>query len=712
MKKQIVGMLCGFLAFMMVFTVLSRAADSVSVAQVSVTKPQKGKIDHVVSGSGKVLQNREQAVSTEPNQIVKTIYIEEGQQVQEGDLLFELELDSLKEQILEMKQNMKIADLQSEDKASGRDAQAWQRATAQNRAAEDYSVAAGKADTAISRAAKDLREAKKKLKALKKAAENKDTSGAQDEVAQVLQQTVAEKQSAYEEAVQAKKELEKEIEEAVKKALEDAKAGKITTASGLVRNDRELHTVGLESEDEAAGSSPDRLTETDTVQIESDVIPTEPDTAQSEPDVIPAEPDNVQTEEGSGETQPPAGDGFDDTAGGAGDAGGSGENADSGAGDAGGNGENTDSGTGDAGGSGENTDSGAGNTGGNGGIIDGGMSDTGGDNADHTFTPPTQTQLTILEQQVRQQNQPYLDTAEQWIARTKLEMEQAQKALEDYLTVKSSQNAADIAAMIQQQAAEVQAKQLVYNDAVTAKNDSLRAAGRSIEDASAPQASDSTGEIDEITREQQELALSKLEKLLEAEGKVTAPITGIVTRLNLTTGERTPDGTAVLLADTTDGNKLVVQVPAEQEKYIARQDEVKIKPNGNKETIEGLTVDSVRSNEENKEMLDVTVKLPEGTLEIGTSAELSCTKTSETYEQCVPLQALYAEKNKYFVYVLQETQSVLGNELTARRVDVTVLDKNETMAALSLGSLSGDQQIIVSSDKYIEAGSRVRLQEE
>lgn len=269
----------------------------------------------------------------------------------------------------------------------------------------------------------------------------------------------------------------------------------------------------------------------------------------------------------------------------------------------------------------------------------------------------------------------------------------------------------DIAALIEQQAQEVQAKQLVYNDALTAKNDSLRTAGRAIEDASAPQASDSTGEIDAITREQQELALSKLEKLLEKDGKVTAPITGIVTLLKLTTGERTPDGTAVLLADTTEGNKLVVQVSAEQEKYIAREDEVTLKPNGKKDALEGLTVDSVRSNEENREMLDITVKLPKDTLEIGTSAELICTKTSELYEVCVPIQALHMENNNYFVYVLQETQSVLGNELTARRVDVNVLDKNETMAALAVGGLSSSQEVIVDADKYIESGSRVRLLE-
>lgn len=650
MKKQITGMLCGFLAFMIVFTVLSRAADSVSVAQVSVKKPEKGKIEHIVSGTGKVVQNREQSVYTEPNQIVKTIYIEEGQQVQEGDLLFELELDSLKEQILKMKQDMKIADLQSEDKASGRDAQAWQRATAQNRAVEDYSVAAGKADTAISRAASELKKAKKRLKELKKAAANKKDPSAKDEVAEILRQAYEEKQQAYQEAVQAGDELKKEIEEAVKKALEDAQAGESAIA-GRMTLERELHMAENQEITESGQEMEDFVPAEDFVLTteETDALIPETDTEVETNGTIP----EMDTEAGTDIMVPQP----------------------------------------DTGGS---TD------------IPMPQPDTGGTNS---VTPPSQAELAVLEQQIRQQNQPYLDAANEWVARTKREMEQAQKALEDYLFAKVSQNAQDIAALIEQQAQEVQAKQLVYNDALTAKNDSLRTAGRAIEDASAPQASDSTGEIDAITREQQELALSKLEKLLEKDGKVTAPITGIVTLLKLTTGERTPDGTAVLLADTTEGNKLVVQVSAEQEKYIAREDEVTLKPNGKKDALEGLTVDSVRSNEENREMLDITVKLPKDTLEIGTSAELICTKTSELYEVCVPIQALHMENNNYFVYVLQETQSVLGNELTARRVDVNVLDKNETMAALAVGGLSSSQEVIVDADKYIESGSRVRLLE-
>ena len=47
----------------------------------------------------------------------------------------------------------------------------------------------------------------------------------------------------------------------------------------------------------------------------------------------------------------------------------------------------------------------------------------------------------------------------------------------------------------------------------------------------------------------------------------------------------------------------------------------------------------------------------------------------------------------------------------ARKVEVTVRDKNNSYAALEEGSLSSEQQVIISTDREISEGSPVRLQE-
>ena len=78
----------------------------------------------------------------------------------------------------------------------------------------------------------------------------------------------------------------------------------------------------------------------------------------------------------------------------------------------------------------------------------------------------------------------------------------------------------------------------------------------------------------------------------------------------------------------------------------------------------------------------------------------------------MPLTALYEENSKYFVYVIEDADSVLGTVKKVRKISVEVEEKNETTAALKSGVLSKDQQVVVDTDREIQEGSRVRLKEE
>lgn len=547
MKRNILGMFGIFLVMMLLFTVVSRAADSFTVARVTTAKAETGKISHSVTGSGIVEANREQAVSTLSGQIVKHILVEEGQSVKAGDVLFELDPETLAEQILTQKQEMEKEDLLSGDKASSRAAKEQSEAVAKNRAAEDYDTAARNADTQISRAAKELEAAKAKRSALDR---EENAAGESTAVEEALQKTLEEKQEAYDRAVKEKEELEASIEEKVQSALEENNL---------------------------------------------------------------AEPENQE--------------------------------------------------------------------------------DPG-----------------VLEQQIRRENQPLLDAALREIEEKEQEVQQAQAALYQYQEEKEADSQNTLEELKQQMDEEVKAKQQAYEDAVEAARESLQGAQRALEDAQAPDGTDSTGEIDAITREQAQLQLDKLERLQEAEGKVTAPVDGVIVRINLTVGDRTPDGTAVLMTDLVSGKRLRVEVPAQQRKYVAKNDTAKVNADGKKQEWDDLVVDAVRESEKNSNMLEVTVLLPEDSMEPGEAASLTVTRTSKRYECCIPVGALHIENGKYFVYVIREKDSILGKELTAQRLDVTVLDKNEINAALQEGDVSSDDTIILSSEKEISAGSRVRTE--
>lgn len=76
----------------------------------------------------------------------------------------------------------------------------------------------------------------------------------------------------------------------------------------------------------------------------------------------------------------------------------------------------------------------------------------------------------------------------------------------------------------------------------------------------------------------------------------------------------------------------------------------------------------------------------------------------------MPLSALYLdEKNLPYVLVLDEIDTIMGTETRARKVSVTVLEQNESFAALAEGAVGSQEEVIVSSDKSVDDGSRVRL---
>ena len=187
-----------------------------------------------------------------------------------------------------------------------------------------------------------------------------------------------------------------------------------------------------------------------------------------------------------------------------------------------------------------------------------------------------------------------------------------------------------------------------------------------------------------------------------------SPVRGMVTQIAVTTGDFTSEGTAMRLADTSKGCRIVAAVDKANEKYISKGSAVTISVSGNKEKITGYTVSKVAEHEEDKNMLEVTVELPEGVVEAGTLADIEIIQKSKTYNSILPIQALHEEQSGCYVLILQEEQGVMGVEFVAKRFEVEVLDKNGTQVALAEGILTGEQEIINSSSRMIEDGSRVR----
>ena len=84
--------------------------------------------------------------------------------------------------------------------------------------------------------------------------------------------------------------------------------------------------------------------------------------------------------------------------------------------------------------------------------------------------------------------------------------------------------------------------------------------------------------------------------------------------------------------------------------------------------------------------------------------------TEKEYEQMIPLSALREDVNETYCLVLAEEEQMLGTVQTAKKVPVTVLEKDAKNAAIT-STLSIEDKVIVSSEKYVAEGDRVRLKE-
>ncbi len=685
-----------FFALMLCFTILSRAADQMSVAVVQTERPQNRMIEHAVRTSGKIVQNQELAVTTLPDQRVTAIYVREGQRVAKGDLLFEVDTGLLDEKILDQQLEMEKQELQVKDAKSQKEVSAQQRANSQAQASEQYSLSTGRAGVQLARAKQQLDEAKEKLKKFResvdegKAGLSGGTGTADSDVEAALLQALEDKTNAYVAAQGELRTLEWEIENAVFTAKQNAAAGTLSGTiagelSGSVSGNMSGAASGasLAAEDRVYTGAAD-AEDMDEVSVETGA---ENEAVSIEP--LADDDEEIVLDMSSADAEPPV-------------------DAESG--------ENMP-GTDDAS---ITVDMEApeivpDRTGADSRALDDPDADIGDmiieDGGDPILPqPPTQEQLSQIEQTVRKSYSQRLAEAEQKVSSAQAEKETAEAALVQYQQEQLAAESSEKAASAQQLTADVRAAQQAYEDAAIAVNEAAVTSGRAVAIANIDEPSNSSDRMNEITYEQMELTLEKLEGLKKAKGKVCAEADGLITKINIMTGEKTTDTTALLMADLSKGYQFTADITKDQQKYIGTGDLVRLTSGDGKQKLEDLPVESITADENNGELYHVTVQIPEDTFEPGMNVNLDFVRKSETYPVTVPLSALHLdERQQPYVLILEEYGSIMGAEQRARKVSVTVLEQNESYAAIAEGAIGSEQELIVQSDKAVDNGSRVRV---
>lgn len=293
----------------------------------------------------------------------------------------------------------------------------------------------------------------------------------------------------------------------------------------------------------------------------------------------------------------------------------------------------------------------------------------------------------------------YQDTL---VGRAAEDVVQAEKALEE-LPDESKGNGSEEEERLKQ---ALQAAAYAEADAKWTRDNTMKDAGRKVEDVLQEDNADATLAVyrTELTAMQEKIAAYR--EILDQEGKITAPMGGTVTDIYVQAGGRVPDTASLLLADDRVSCQFRTSLTKEQKSYVNLGDDVKLELDGRRKI--DVKVDYLQENENMPGTYTAIVKLPEETGVPGLSGKLTCSKTREKRPACISLSALHSENGRYFVYVVNEREGILGTEYYVEEITVSVADQNDKLAAIE-GAVSDESLILESSTKEVKKGDVVRL---
>ena len=558
LQVKAVKALAGFLILMFLLTILSRAADSLTIAKVTASAATGGVISHNIEVDGNITPNKDIAISTSANIKIASVEATEGKNVKKGDLLIQLDTADLKKKLLQAQKELQVAKATASDKKANEAIAADTKSKSLQRTYEDYNQTVADANDSVSKAKSDMNEAWNAYNTYKNS--NSNSGETDTTVRDSLEKTVEEKQLAYDKAVANLDGVEKDIEADVQKEIKKAEEA---------------------SKDESG--NPITLTQEEKQKIREQVN---------------ARPENVSL----------------------------------------------------------------------------------------------------------------LQNANDQINTAKDALTEAENALSAYNEQQNNSSSASYDEQLKTLYDDYKAKEEAYNEAVKQRQSTIQSANRTLEDAKAPENVDTATALtanDDL--EEKQLAVDELQKVMDVNGKITAPSDGLITKVNVTTGETTTEDTAIRISDQSAGYKFTATLDKVSAKYLSKDDKVTLDL-GNGTTVEGLTVQSIDVSAEDKNSYELTVSIPAKVKKLGSIATLKVEKASKKYDTCVPLGALHSDGDKYYVYVINEKDTILGTETAVDKVQVDILDKNNEQAAIE-GSFSWGQQFVLTSSKTLRNGDRVRLVE-
>lgn len=252
-------------------------------------------------------------------------------------------------------------------------------------------------------------------------------------------------------------------------------------------------------------------------------------------------------------------------------------------------------------------------------------------------------------------------------------------------------------------------KQKLYESAVSSRDESLKAAARQIEDAGVEVNKNNSAALQQMEKESLEHSLQQLNDLHEKNGNVYSEFEGRILECTISTGGITTLEPVIILEDFSQPFQFEGFVSEKDSSFVGEGTEGTLEMMQGDVLQDGVRISKVAEGEDRT--YRVTAKVDSDSVHQTGNAVLQVTESSRRYPKCIPLSALYSGNSGYYVIEIREGETVLGSQLIAEYVPVTLIENNDEYAAVE-GEISEYSKIVVRASKTIKEGDRVRITEE
>ena len=203
------------------------------------------------------------------------------------------------------------------------------------------------------------------------------------------------------------------------------------------------------------------------------------------------------------------------------------------------------------------------------------------------------------------------------------------------------------------------------------------------------------------------LELESLNKTMNSykDGTIYADLSGIIHLYNLelksTVTLSSPIG---VIGVVSDDYICELRIDSKERENINQNSIVKINSTGTNSGIKGeiLSIDKI----EGSDMYEVRIGVQSEQEIAGQSCNITIENSSDIYDILVDNSAIRKDANGYYVFVVKEEKDSLKKKYIVKRVDVTLLDRDDKYSAID--GLQFIEPVVVRSEKNIYNGNRVK----